>query len=112
MEMNRNHTRKKVRSRLRPYHSLRITNILKRKGFTFLQLPPELWSYICELVILEPAPINSFTKLGWKANALTVMQPGISRTCRLLRRQTLAMFYERNAFVAYNQNAMPYQLVH
>ena len=83
----------------------------QRKGFVFLRLPPELWSSICEMIVLEAKPIKCFSKLGWRMNQSTVIQPGISRTCRLLRHHTLRMFYEQNTFMVYNQIAMPNELV-
>lgn len=82
----------------------------QRKGFVFLNLPPELWTWICEMVVLETKPIRCFSKLGWKVNEATVKQPGISRTCHLLRNHTLGMFYEQNTFMVYSQMAMPHQV--
>lgn len=63
------------------------------------------------MIIFEPKPIKCFSKLGWKTNEATVQQPGISRTCRVLREHTLWMFYEQNTFMVYDQIAMPVQLV-
>lgn len=63
------------------------------------------------MVVVQSEPIKAFSKLGSKKNESTVMQPGISRTCRLIRKETIPMFYERNTFMAYDQIAMPAQLV-
>lgn len=62
------------------------------------------------MAVLEPKPIRCFSKLGWKVNEATVKQPGISRTCHLLRNHTLGIFYEQNTFMVYSQMAMPHQL--
>ena len=67
--------------------------------------------YICELAIIPAGPVKAFSLLCVKRNEKTVMQPAISRTCRVIREHTQRLFYENTTFIVYNQNAMPSQLV-
>ncbi|KAK4901837.1 hypothetical protein LTR27_001610 [Elasticomyces elasticus] len=56
------------------------------KFHRFLELPPEIRQRVCTLMC-------SYTD-----NALHLQQPAISRVCRLLRAETLPVFYKCNRF--------------
>ena len=72
--------------------------------FTLLGLPPELWSRICELVVpcdqliniacTRPRHLRSDKPLGPRP-------PAISQVCRLLRQESLSLFYRHNNFDAF-----------
>ena len=61
-------------------------------------------------MVVRDKPIKIFSKLGPKWNQATLMQPGMSRTCRMVREVALPMFYEQNTFIVHDQIALPSQL--
>ncbi|EMC97583.1 hypothetical protein BAUCODRAFT_147644 [Baudoinia panamericana UAMH 10762] len=68
--------------------------------FDLFHLPPELWLRICHFAVLAPGPINLSSHDTSTENALVVQQPAVTRTCRLLRKEALPMFYRLNKFEA------------
>ncbi|TKA31793.1 hypothetical protein B0A50_01872 [Salinomyces thailandicus] len=76
-----------------------ISDKPQHQPFRLLDLPPELWTRICQLDITRP-PSTVITKA---AHANTVCrqttQPPLTRTSRLLRSETLPIFYNLHTFV-------------
>jgi hypothetical protein len=89
--------------------------------FRLLDLPPELILHILELFIdidLVQGPINIADAFSGPKSAIPfilkrgearyttrsrrLLQPAISRTCRLFRSETLPLFYQRNVFFLSN----------
>ncbi|KAK5137466.1 hypothetical protein LTR08_008444 [Meristemomyces frigidus] len=71
-----------------------------------LELPVELQDQIFELAVIERDPIiiNSAeyrAAKGWKKQHVTNRcQPALSRTCTMIRKQALKIFYSHNLFLA------------
>lgn len=78
---------------------------------SLLDLPTEIWTYICELAVIEDAPISIFSSMCPKRNERKVMQPGITRTCRAIRTHALPVFYQQNSFIASQSISMTSQIV-
>ena len=70
------------------------------KPFRLLDLPPELWLRIIELVVVDDEPIEITRASDSLRQAALVQQPPLTRTCRLLRREALTMYYQKNIFQA------------
>lgn len=69
------------------------------KHFRLLELPPELWSRICRFAILDQ-PMVIIKGAAYPADVTQqVRQPSLTRVCRLLRKETLPVFYASVAFV-------------
>jgi len=60
-------------------------------------LPPEIRNRIWQYAVFEPEDVlikqPTYQRASW-------MQPGITRTCKQIRQETLHMFYACNTFVA------------
>ena len=65
---------------------------------SLLELPPELWSYICALAVIEDSWIHAWDSDSTAAVAQAFGQPPITRVCRTLRAETVPAFYARNVF--------------
>ncbi|KAK3104275.1 hypothetical protein LTR53_018552, partial [Teratosphaeriaceae sp. CCFEE 6253] len=70
------------------------------KKFPLFQLPTELWLRVCELAVTFDRPINVTKSALVEQQVASVYQPAITRTCKLLRRETLPLFYRNNIFEA------------
>ncbi|OQO04181.1 hypothetical protein B0A48_10791 [Cryoendolithus antarcticus] len=70
-----------------------------RLAFRLLDLPPEIWLAIGAYAVLKP-PLNVTLAETNDLQAKMVAQPAITRTCRLLRKELLPVFYKRNTFSA------------
>lgn len=73
-------------------------DLLLRSPFRLFDLPPELWLRICELAVIKATPIQCGRESRLRDSAAIVRQPAIIRTCRLLRREGLPIFYAANDF--------------
>lgn len=89
--------------RLQAYASLvsarNMTADCAQETFRLLDLPPEIWSRICEFAVTDAAPIvleYAFDDLGF---CDAVAQPTITGVCRALRTEGLKLFYGGNAFI-------------
>lgn len=72
------------------------------QNFRLFDLPTELWLRICELAVTRPSPID-ITRARWANHQVQVVkQPAITRTCRVLRHEGLAFFYQNNTFEAHH----------
>ena len=72
--------------------------------FTLLGLPPELWARICELVV----PCDELISIACTRprhprfdKPLGPRPPAITHVCRLLRQESLSLFYRHNDFDAF-----------
>ncbi|KAK4960057.1 hypothetical protein LTR10_002948 [Elasticomyces elasticus] len=63
-------------------------------AFRLLDLPPELFLHICRYAV----PSKMKFGLGTTGNGPMIMQPPITRVCRILREELLPMFYTNNIF--------------
>lgn len=66
-----------------------------------LELPPELRSYIWDLVVVRPGSINIMDlQLGPPGTQRTIKmpQPSLTMACQQIRSETLQMFYGANTF--------------
>lgn len=70
--------------------------------FRLFHLPPELWLRICELAVIKKDPIDMTAARDLHNQVKILAQPALTRTCRLLRREALPVFYQYNTFVAYH----------
>nr|OQO20023.1 hypothetical protein B0A51_13843 [Rachicladosporium sp. CCFEE 5018] len=70
-----------------------------RLAFRLLDLPPEIWLAIGAYAVLK-SPLNVTLAVTNDLQAKMVAQPAITRTCRLLRKELLPVFYKRNSFSA------------
>ncbi|GAB1731420.1 hypothetical protein NU195Hw_g1130t1 [Hortaea werneckii] len=75
------------------------------KPFRLLDLPPELWTRICTLAILDPADITIKQAAYPKLVCLQTLQPSITRTCRALRSECLPLFYKLVNFIILDEYA-------
>ncbi len=75
-----------------------------RSLFTFrlLDLPPELMVRICQLAVVQPKTIDPTRARMAKHQAQILRQPAISRTCHLLRKESLLAFYCENTFEVFH----------
>ena len=96
--------------RLGPWSLSQCLTVVQGGRFRLLDLPVEMWTHICQLAISRPEPIKVFNKLCPRLNAAAVAQPPITRTCKLIRAETLPLFYEKHIFLVHRQNSMPRQL--
>lgn len=76
----------------------------KGAGSRLLSLPAELRLKIWEYALISPGLINLIPKdspptINAKTCQLQVQQPSLLRTCRQVRGEALAIFYERNDFM-------------
>lgn len=78
--------------------------IYAKERFTFrlLDLPPELVIRIAQLAVIKPKIIDATLAPELKHQARILQQPAITRTCRMLRRESLLAFYRDNNFEAYH----------
>lgn len=70
--------------------------------FRLFDLPPELWLRIIEYAVMKACPINPTKARNAKHQTHIVKQPSITRTCRLLRHESLPAFYRNNKFEVYH----------
>ncbi|KAK0939332.1 hypothetical protein LTR29_009077 [Friedmanniomyces endolithicus] len=79
--------------------------------FPLFRLPPEIWLRICELAVTNGKSINITKAPKTPDQVALVRQPPLTRTCRLLRYESLPMFYRNNAFEArhFCEHACPRQ---
>ncbi|KAK4891949.1 hypothetical protein LTR27_009474 [Elasticomyces elasticus] len=66
--------------------------------FRLLSLPPELWSRICRLAVTCDQPTVIEAHMSSTKAQDTVQQPPITRTCKVIREETIDVFYA-NSFV-------------
>ena len=78
------------------------TYIRSRFTFRLLDLPPELMVRICQLAVIQPETIDPTKAPLAKHQAKIVQQPAITRTCRLLRKESLRAFYRDNDFEVFH----------
>ncbi|KAK4891953.1 hypothetical protein LTR27_009478 [Elasticomyces elasticus] len=71
-------------------------------AFRLLDLPPELFVRIGRYAI----PYNRTLSLGTNGNGRLVLQPAITRVCKVLREELLPVFYSRNTFTYHDRNQM------
>lgn len=65
--------------------------------FRLLDLPPELWIRICRFAVVEGT--IRIVKVDLRGSlARHVAQPALALTCKLLREETLKLFYAENEF--------------
>ena len=76
----------------------------RRSHFNLLDLPIELVLRILELSVVVPRPIKPTFARQCEKQAKLVEQPAITRTCRLLRKEGLPLFYRLNVFEAYQRH--------
>ena len=69
------------------------------KPSPLLSLPAELRNRIYELAVVEPDLIKLMGFRGVGKFEIRVAQPALTRACRQLRRECLALFYEANIFL-------------
>ena len=66
----------------------------------FFKLPPELRNRIYEFALLQRTPIVIICQQACGQHSRRhAMQPALSRTCRLLRKETLPIFYGQHTFL-------------
>ncbi|KAI7209592.1 hypothetical protein KC333_g8651 [Hortaea werneckii] len=85
-------------------HSAKDTGAAS-KPFRLLELPPELWTRICTLAILDPADITIKQAAYPKLVCLQTLQPPITRICRALRSECLPLFYKLVNFIILDEYA-------
>lgn len=61
--------------------------------FCLLDLPPEIWSRICRLIVTYDKPIQINEGMSRVSVCERVAQPPITRVSKLLRNETLPIFY-------------------
>lgn len=66
--------------------------------FRLFDLPAELWLYILALSVIRPYPIDPTWARTTPEQSLVVAQPAITRTCRVLRKEGLLLYYSLNTF--------------
>lgn len=66
--------------------------------FRLFDLPDELWLHILTLSVTRSHPIDPTWARTNHQQALIAAQPPITRTCRLLRKEGLLLFYRLNTF--------------
>lgn len=69
-----------------------------RSPFRLFDLPPELWLRIGEFAVIREKPMVLSRNLYGVDQERIVRQPAITKTCRLLRQETLPLFYSLNEF--------------
>ena len=74
----------------------------ERFRFPLLDLPAELLIRICELAVARKTTIDATLAPKARNQAEILQQPAITRTCRLLRRESLRAFYRDNNFEAFH----------
>ena len=73
------------------------------KTFPFVRLTPELRNRLYEMILVKPEVID-FTDSGDHTELRTAVQhPALTRTCRQIRTESLAIFYELNTFLTDSQ---------
>ncbi|KAK4892509.1 hypothetical protein LTR27_008973 [Elasticomyces elasticus] len=69
-------------------------NVEEETYFPLLDLPAEMWSYICRLAVAQPSPImldgNSMSRDLFRS---LVVQPAITQVCKSIREETIGTFY-------------------
>ena len=78
------------------------TYIRSQFKFRLLDLPPELMVRICQLAVVQTYTFDPTKAPLAKHQAKIVRQPAITRTCRLLRKESLRAFYRDNNFEAFH----------
>ena len=78
---------------------------MKRKTFRLLDLPPELWSRICKLVVIRDCTFFLKNPGSVHVTCESTQQPPITRTCWSLRNEALPTFYRRNVFVIVDRDS-------
>ncbi|KAI7156709.1 hypothetical protein KC349_g6084 [Hortaea werneckii] len=73
--------------------------------FRLLDLPPELWTRICTLVILDHADIIIKYAAYPDLVCSQTLQPPLIRTCRVLRGECLPLFYNLVNFIILDEYA-------
>lgn len=69
-----------------------------RSPFRLLDLPPELWTRVCEFAVTKHDKIRVGKEPKPADQEAVTRQPAITRTCRVLRIEALPMFYALNTF--------------
>jgi len=76
-----------------------VTNINQvEKPFRLLDLPPELWSRVCEFAVVSDEPIEIRLRHDHRFSGPGLQWPNITRVCKVLRREALRLYYQRNTF--------------
>ncbi|RMY20144.1 hypothetical protein D0867_04206 [Hortaea werneckii] len=70
-----------------------------------MYLPPELWTRICTLAILDPANITIKHAAYPNLVCSQTLQPPLTRTCRVLRGECLPLFYKLVNFIILDEYA-------
>lgn len=86
------------------FESVFDNEIHARQRFTFrlLDLPPELMLRIVQQAVIKPKIIDATSAPKAEHQAQVLQPPAITRTCRLLRRESLRAFYRDNDFEAFH----------
>lgn len=67
--------------------------------FRMLDLPPELWSRIGGFAVTDDEALQLRQYRPDEANCAAVRQPDLTRTCRIVRKEALKLFYRNNRFI-------------
>lgn len=74
--------------------------------FRLLDLPPEIWSHIVKLAVegadYDIGNSEKLTIFNRRRRLRGTTQPGITRTCRAIRHETIPHFYTSNSFTFYD----------
>lgn len=81
--------------------------ILLRSPFRLFDLPPELWLRICAMAVIQAKPLQIGKEAYLRDSMAIVKQPAITRTCRLIRDETLPIFYSSNTFEMFHGYDVP-----
>lgn len=71
--------------------------------FRLLDLPPEIWIRICEFAVTRSSAIIPTKARRKYEQQGIVRQPPITQVCRLIRHESLPLFYRKNDFVAFHR---------
>ncbi|KAK5686346.1 hypothetical protein LTS10_002463 [Elasticomyces elasticus] len=74
-------------------------------AFRLLDLPPELFVHICRYAI--PADKKFVISRSNYNDGSMIMQPAITRVCKLLREELLPIFYTSNTFIYHEKRKEP-----
>lgn len=78
-----------------------------RAPFRLFDLPPELWLRVCEFAVIRPSTIRVGKEPSLVDQVAITRQPAITRTCRLLRHESLPLFYSSNTFEMLHCSGVP-----
>lgn len=89
--------------------AIAINHDTQGKTTSLLDLPPEIWSKICKLVVERDRPINVYrflfstpSQLGVAKRSNVITQPRITKVCRAIRHECLPHYYKVNAFYSWH----------